>query len=127
VSELPADFVIDRVGPLGHPQASCFRGIGSRTKGVSSHVGDTRGLCGGPGGRHSSRGGHDARGTASDETPANLIGGTELAARKRSGSSDRISWAIITRSFRFEQDQHAISAVGGPHRDNATIGFAQSL
>jgi hypothetical protein len=127
VLKLPADLVIDRVGPLGHPQASCFRGIGSSTEGVCSHVGDTRGLRGCPDGSHSSRGGHVARGTAGDETPADFFCGTELAARKRSGSSDRISWAIVSRSFRFEQTQYAIGAVRRPHRDNATIGFAQSL
>jgi hypothetical protein len=125
--ELPADLVIDRAGSFGRPEGSCLRGIGGRAEGVRSHVGDARGLCGRTGGRHSSRGRHAVRSTTSDEAPANFFSGTQLAASESSRPSDRFSRAVIFRSLRFEQAQYSIGAVRCPQRDNATIGFAQSL
>ncbi|MET4782523.1 hypothetical protein ABIB56_002531 [Glaciihabitans sp. UYNi722] len=127
VLKLPADLIVDRVGSLRRRQGSGFRGVSSRTKGVGSHVGNARGLCGGPRGRHRSRVGHAARGPTGDEPPANLSSGTQLATTERSGSSNCVSWAIIFRILRFEQAQGSIGAVRSPHRDNATIRFAQSL
>jgi len=48
-------------------------------------------------------GGHYVvRGTTGEEAPANLFSGTELAASESSCPSDRVSRAVIIRSFRFE-------------------------
>ena len=121
------DLVIRGVGPLRCAQGSCLHGVSGRTEGVGSHMGNTRGLRGRTGGRHSGGGGHVARRATSDESPANLFSGTNLAATESARSSDRISWTIIFRSLCFEQTQDSTGAVRRPHRNNATIGFAQGL
>jgi hypothetical protein len=127
VLELPVDLVVRSVGLLRGGQGRSSHGVRGRTEGVRAHVGHTGGLRGGAGGRYSGGGGHIARRTASDESTANLFSGTELAAAESARSSDRVSWTIIVRSLCFEQAEDSVGAVRRPHRNNATIGFAQSL
>jgi hypothetical protein len=90
-------------------------------------VSNTRGLRGCAGGRNSRRGADVARSTAGDKAPPNLLSRTELAASKGSSSSNRVSRAVIIRSFGFEEAQYSIGAVRCPRRNDATISFAQSL
>nr|WP_314192421.1 hypothetical protein [uncultured Arthrobacter sp.] len=60
---------------------------------------DSCGLCGRPGGSHRSRTVHLACGTASDKPPADLLGGTELAAGEGPGSGDGVAGATICGSL----------------------------
>jgi hypothetical protein len=96
---LPADLVVDRLGPIVRRQSGRFRGIRGRPQGVRAHVSDSCGLCGRPCGSHRSRAIHLACGTASNKPPVDLFGGTELAASEGSGSGDGVAGATIRRSL----------------------------
>jgi len=97
VVELPADLVVDRLGPIGRRQSGRFRGICGCPQGVRAHVGDGRSLRGRPGGSHRSRAHHLACGTAGHKPPAYLFGGTELTASEGPGPGDGVAGAIICR------------------------------
>jgi hypothetical protein len=58
----------------------------------------------------------------SDNPTARVCGSAMWAHSARCQSA-----AVIVRSVRFEQPQYSIGAGRRPHRDNATIGFTQSL
>ena len=121
--ELPADFVVDRLGPIGRRQSGRLRGIRGSPQGVRAHVGDGCSLHGRPGGRSRGRALHFARGTARNKPPADPFGGAELAASKGSGSADSVAGTIIFRSLCLKQGHDSLSAVRGPSCDNAALGL----
>lgn len=125
--ELRIDLVIGRVGipwmTRGH---RCDR-IRGRAQGVCSHVGDTRGLCGGP--RCGDTGGsaRARRGASGDESAPDLIRGAQFAAAESPGPRDRLARSRVIGRLVLEEGQCAFSAVGGPRGDRSPIELAQGL
>jgi len=46
---------------------------------------------------------------------------------KGPSSGDGISWSIVRRRFDLEEHEDALGAIRRPHRNDATVGFAQRL
>ncbi len=115
------------LGLFWRRQAGGFRGIGGRTQGVCSHMGDTGGLCGCSRSCHCDGGGHIPRGAAGHEPSTDLADGSEFAATEGTGPRDGVSRAVVVRSFLLEQAQYSLGTVRRPHRDKAPIGFTESL
>jgi len=105
VLELPADFLVDRLGAIRSGQTDRFRGVGGCAQRVRAHVSDAGGLCSSPCRSHGRRRAHCVRGPTSNEPPPYLTGGIELTASKRPSPSDGITGSTIRRSLRFEHGQ----------------------
>jgi hypothetical protein len=127
VLKLPGDLVGDRRRLIRSGQASGFCGVCSRAESVRTHMGDAGCLCGGPCGGDRGRSCHHLSGSAGNEPAANLTGGIQIAASKRSGAGDRVTRSAIRRRLRFEQGKDSLGAIRGPRRHDAAIGFAQRL
>jgi hypothetical protein len=94
---------------------------------MRAHVHDCCGLpcrSGGSGRRGAAR---LTCGAAADEPAADLFCDVKLAAAEGSGSRDRVAWARIGWRFRLEQSEHSLRAVGRPHSNDSSFGFAQCL
>lgn len=63
----------------------------------------------------------------SHEPTTDLLGHSELTTSEGPRPGHGIAGTVISRSFRFEQTQHPLRAVGGPRRDDPPISFAQRL
>jgi hypothetical protein len=87
-------------------------------------VTDGYGLTGGSGGGSCCRSLHITGGDATDEPTANHLGGVQLSPSERPGPGDGSARAIIGWSFGLEQTQNPLCAVGGPHGDKTSVGFA---
>lgn len=64
---------------------------------------------------------------AADETAADLFGHIKLAARKGSGSGDRVAWAAVAWSLGLKEAEYSFGAISRPCRDDPSFGFAQRL
>jgi hypothetical protein len=53
------------------------------------------------------------------------VRGSLAIDRKRQGAPDRGTWTGVRGSFRLEQVQHPLGAIGSPMRDEATVVCAQ--
>ncbi len=127
VIELPANLVFERIRPFRVRQRGGFRGIGGCPESMRTHVSDGSRLRGGPRGRHPDGRLRLPGGTPGDEALADLLGGAEFTAGKRSRTSDCISGPVILRSLGLEGGQSSLSAVRSPPSDDAAISFAQRL
>ncbi len=125
VLELPGDLVGDGGALVRSGQPGRFRGVGGCAESVRAHVSDAGGLCRSTGGRHGCGRAHGLRGPTSDETAADLTRRIEFAPGKRTSASDGVTWSLVGRSLRFEQDEDTLSTVGCPGCHEAAISFAQ--
>jgi hypothetical protein len=127
MADLPLDLVGDSLWAAGCGKPSRPGGVRGSTEGVRGHVRNGCGLPSCFGGCCRRWSGNRARGGASDEATPDLWRDIELATGEGARSGDGFAGTAITWSFRFEQPEHALCAVGRPLRDDPPVGFAQCL
>ncbi|MEN3318459.1 MAG: hypothetical protein V7643_1860 [Mycobacterium sp.] len=85
--------------------------------GVRGRRCDARSTSGGCGGRIIDL----ARGSMRRQSKSAEVRGSLAIDRKRQGAPDRGTWTGVRGSFRLEQVQHPLGAIGSPMRDEATV------
>jgi hypothetical protein len=63
----------------------------------------------------------------SNKAAADLTCGVKFATSEAAGPGDGIAGTAISRSFRLEQSEHPLRAVGRPYRDDPPVSFGQRL
>jgi hypothetical protein len=127
VAQLRTDLLSNSDVLVRPGQTCCLGGIRGGTQAVRSHVGNGCGLTRGSRGCGSGGSAHVTSGAATDEPPADLLGDIKLATSEGPRPVDCLAGAAILWSFRLEQPQHSLGAVGRPRRDDPPVAFAQRL
>jgi len=127
MAKLPANLLGDSLRPIRDGKSSCLGGVGGRSQGVRAHMCNGRGLSCRSGGGHGGRTAHLASSALTGEAAPDLLRDVELTAGKGPCPRDGITGTTVARSLGLEESQDSLRAVRCPHRDDASVGFAQRL
>src|SRR5581483_117188 len=128
MADLPPDLLGHGVRALGRRQADRLGGVCGRAESVGAHVRRSRGLAGGPSRGHRGRR-PPALACRGVSVSCQAAGGpnAKLASCEGSESGYRFARSKIMRGLGLEQSENPLGAVGGPDRDQPSVGFTERL